>query len=313
MDELDMKIFRSFLKGSSMYFPHTDVRRSILSVAKELGINEGTVRRRLGKLQEGGFLRGWLAFINPAALGKPGAHLRFDVLPPSSKEDVMKKVSLIDGVYLVRNYYGDAIGVDLFCDDERSLDKTTELISRISNADTIVRAIERPDPHPFVFDHYDLKIVKSIQDSPRKPLEQISKETGLSTKKVKRKIQWMLDGHALLVARSINYRVLTGMIKGDLLVFYDSPLAKKGVDNEVARILGERALVSFLGEADHAAFNLMLANLSERNQILSAVKQTDGVEKAYLDLTEDNIEVYETFKRQVEMLSKRMRALQELA
>ncbi len=252
-------------------------------------------------------------FINPVIMGKFDVHLRFEVLPPSSKEDVMRKLRLVGGVYIIRNYFGNALGVDLICDDEWSLSKTAELISRISNTDTMVRAVEPPSSNVFRFDEDDLKIVGSIQDSPRKPFSEMAKETGLSIKKVKRKLQAMIKGHALLVTRSLNYRALSGMIKGDLLVFYDAPRSKSAIDDQLLRVVGERALVPYMGAADHAVFLLMLRNISERSEILGAVKQIQGVEKAYLDLTEENIEVYQTFKQQMERMSAQVRLARELA
>ncbi len=313
MDELDVRIFRSLLKGPSVYSPHEDIRKPLLTVARELRVDEGTVRRRLSNLQRKGFLKGWYVLINPVVVGKYDVRLRFEVLPPSSKEDVMRKLRLVDGVYIIRNYFGNTLAVDMICDDDWSLSKTIELISRISNADTMVRAVESPRSNVFGFDEDDLKIVESIHDNPRKPFSQIAKETSLSVKKVKRRLQRMIEGHALLVTRSLNYRALSGMIKGDLLVFYDAPRSKSATDDRLLRLLGERALVLYLGSADYAAFILMLDNISERNEILGAVKQIKGVEKAYLDLTEENIEVYETFRQQLQRMMAQVKILKESA
>ncbi|MDE1854039.1 MAG: Lrp/AsnC family transcriptional regulator [Thaumarchaeota archaeon] len=303
MDKLDIKIFKSLLSGPDKFSPHADTRKSFLSVARELGVDEGTVRGRLKRLEEDGFLRGWHVMINPGATSKLDVSLRVEVLPPSSKDDVIKKIRLLGGVYLIRSYHGSALAVELSCDDEYSMEKTTGLISRIANADSVVRLVVAPGAGPFRLDSDDLAIIKSMLDSPRKPFDKIAIETGLSPKKVMRKFQRMTDAGVLLVVRSLDYKKLKGMIAGNLRVIYDAPHSKSRVDKEVYAILGERVLVSHLRSPDHVAFSVMLENLSEQGQILNALKEIEGVGKAYLDLIEDTVEVYSTFRQQVELMS----------
>lgn len=306
MDKLDLEIFRSLLRGPDLLSPHSDIRKPLLSVAKELGVDEGTVRRRLARLEEVGFLKGWRVFINPVAMGKLDLSLRFEVLPPSSKEDVVRKVRLLDGVYLIRKYQGSRLGVEIICDDELSMEKNIELISRIANAESISRAVVRPGTELFRFDSEDLALVRSILDDPRKPFDKIAAETGLPPRKVRRKLLRMTDARALLVTRSLDYSKLTGMVKGDLIIFYDSPSSKNDVDDKVLRIVGERLLVPYLGSQDHMFVSLMLENLAERSSILDEVMQVKGVGRAYLDLIEDTVEVYRTFRQKIELAAARV-------
>jgi DNA-binding Lrp family transcriptional regulator len=79
MDTLDVNIFRD-LTNDSYGAPHqSDLRRPLKEVARAFRVDEDTVRSRLRRLRKSGFLRGWVAIVNPSLLRMNVTRLWFDV------------------------------------------------------------------------------------------------------------------------------------------------------------------------------------------------------------------------------------------
>lgn len=292
MDDLDLKIYRSLIVDPASFKAFTNVRKTNLAIARELGVDEGTIRNRLNRMIGGGFIKGRHVYANPSMLGKLDVHLGLDMRPPSHKADVIRKTKLIDGVYLVRDYLNNAMGVDFVCDDEESLARKVELISRIANAEEVIRFVARPGPERFFFTDADARIIWSIRESPRKPFKRIAKEANMSVKSVKRRFDRMVEAGALLVANVLDYKKAKGVIMGNLVVSFDETHDRGKLDQELLRVLGDRVRVHMM-EHESASFSLMFRNVSEQREMLMAVKTIEGINKARLDIVVDNVYVYE--------------------
>lgn len=310
MDELDVRIYKSLAMDPGNLISFTNVRKTNLAIAKELGVDEGTVRNRLDRMAKSGFIKERHVFANPEAMGKVDVHVRVEILPPSSKVDVIRKVKLVNGVYLVRDYFGNGLGIDLFCDDERSIQREVELISRVANADEVVTIASPPRIQSYYFTEADYKILEFIRKSPRKPFHLIARETRMSVKRVKTQLKRMLGAEVLLVANVLDYKVAKGIIKGDLVVAYDKSESKSKVDSELLSVLGNPVRVPFFDSSEYAVFSLMFRNISEQREMLGAVKRLRGVAKAYLDVVVDQHYAYELFD---EMLAKQVEQVKALA
>ena len=69
MDELDVRIFRALLtdKLSAPFSIHA--KASLRQVARDLNVDDVTVRNRFKRFQERGFLSGWRLLPNPRLFG----------------------------------------------------------------------------------------------------------------------------------------------------------------------------------------------------------------------------------------------------
>ncbi len=99
MDKLDLKIVRSLAEIANAYTDHQYSGKSVQGAARELGVDEGTVRTRLKRLRSIGFVREWNVLPNPAVTGLIDVALRFELLHPSSKEDELGKQNEIRQVF----------------------------------------------------------------------------------------------------------------------------------------------------------------------------------------------------------------------
>jgi uncharacterized delta-60 repeat protein len=300
LDILDIRILREFIQDAGTYPLQSDIRKSFRTAARKLHVAESTVRARVKILNATEFLKGWDVFPNPGLFGLRVAHCRCDVVSQPLKKDAMRKIRLIQGVWTIVNHFGNSIRVSLYYEDEQSLKKQIELIARISRSEnTIYRETHFPNCDVRLTER-DWEIVRSIQRSPMKSYDTISKETGLSNKTVKRRLQRMVRGRALFTIPSINPRGLSGAMLGELLVIYDSPEAKRNVNRRIGTHVDDYVLSAQLGDPEHTLFLILITNISQVNEILNWVKQQPGVKSAFLDLVEERVEQYEAFNHQLE-------------
>ena len=109
MDSLDIRIIRNVLESSATSPLDANVRKSLSSIARRLDVDENTVKNRIQGLKRSGFLKGWWVAINPNLVGQKMAQIWFDVGSSSAKQEVIKKVSLIPGVAVIKDLFGPSL------------------------------------------------------------------------------------------------------------------------------------------------------------------------------------------------------------
>ena len=300
MDNLDVRIFREFVQDRGAYPLQSDIRQPVMKVATKLNIDVATVRNRIKKLHESGFMKDWYVFPNPSLFDLGVAHARGDVLAQSTmKDDAIRKIRLVQGIWTIINHFGSSMRVILYFEDQASLKKQIELIARISSSENILhREIHFPQC-AVTLSEDDLEVVGSILTDPTKSYNAISKETGLSNKTVKRRLERMLRGRALFMIPSLNPESLSGATLAELLVFYESPEAMKKEQGRIESHIDRHLMSAQLGDPEHMLFLLVITNISQVKEILNWVKQQPGVKSAFLDLVEGRIEQYDAFSQQL--------------
>jgi len=300
VDSLDVRVCRELFRDRTGPLLRSDFRRSYRSMARKLQVDEVTVRNRIKRFQQSGFLKGWQLIVNPRLLGVSLAQLWFDVRPPSAKDELVRKLSLIHGVLAISDSYGSSLALVIMFESELAAKKEFELIARMSNAQNLARA-NIPFPVCTIeLTLTDWRIIKAIQTNPRQSYSIISREVGTSQKTVKRRLRRMIQEKALFVIPSWNPIALDGAIIADLVVFYANPGSKTDLDNRIVSRFDALLVSTRLSDIEHGFFNLLIRNISEAKEILVWVNEQPGVGKAFIELVQDRIEVYESFNERVD-------------
>jgi len=300
MDDLDVRVYREVFHSRTGPPLESDVRKSYRSVARKLRIDEVTIRNRVKKLQQSGFVKGWRLIVNPSLLGVKLAQLWFDVRPPSAKDDLIRKLVLMHGALAISDYHGSSLTFILMYESEISAKKEFELIARMSDGESLVRT-NIPFPGCAIeLTLTDWRIIKAIQTDPRRSYSVISGEVGTSTKTVRRRLERLIEERAVFVIPSLNPKALDGATIADLVVFYANPESKTGVDNRIVSQFDSLLIRAELGDIEHGFFNLIIRNIFKAKEILAWVKEQPGVGRAFVELVQDRIEVYESFNEPVD-------------
>ncbi len=261
------------------------------------------------KLQQMGFLRGWQVIVNPTVMGQSLVTIALKVSSPYSKDDIIRKLRLIDGVVAIINHLGDSLAVAISYENRQVLRRKVELISRISNAESLIES-EIPFPNCGMKpSETDWKIVRALRFSPRRSLNSLSKELGLSTRTVQRRLRRMVGQYFVFVIPSLDPKALKGAIAADLVVYYSSPGSKARADQTIMSHLDDYIMRAEVNDRQHSLFNLILTNISQAREIESWAAEQHGVKSAWLGLIEDRIELYDCFGEQLESRMAQIRVV----
>ncbi len=97
LDEVDRKILRELQK---------DARAAFKTIGKEVGVSEATVFVRVKKLQEKGVLRGFMAIVDPKAVGKNLTAIMLVRANPKSLPGMLDALKRLDDIYEIYDVTG---------------------------------------------------------------------------------------------------------------------------------------------------------------------------------------------------------------
>lgn len=288
LDSLDIKILKVLGETGPSFAGNP--RTSLRAMARKLGVDKDTVSRRLKKFQEKQVLNGWAVMVNPNLVGAETTRLLLELPERSNKDDVVRKLKLIPGVVLITTLYGDAIVFIIYYNGEQSLKKTIELVSRISNAESITRIDSSFPPCRLVLSKTDWKLIRSVQKEPLKSYSQISREVGISAKTAKRRLARLLGGFALGAYPRFNPSPLDATTV-ELVAFYDESKAAGEANGKILERFGDKVMMSDLSDKTRGYFILFVNNAREVHDISTWVRGLPGVLKCRADIALDHIEV----------------------
>jgi DNA-binding Lrp family transcriptional regulator len=309
MDELDVRIFRALTTDNSRPSFFTPLKISLRDVARKLQVDDVTVRNRYKRLQEKGILSGWKVLPNPSLFGYRIVNVLVDTPPRSPKDDMIRKLRLVDGVVGIYDVHGDSLGVTLLFDSNQSLSRIIKLISRITNAENIiqVRAASLPAQIGRLTDT-DWAIVRSLADDASKSYVQVAKELGLSPRTIKSRLLKLEINRALIIGPMISLAAIDGMIGLFLFYSYTKPELKGEVDQAILSHFGASYLLAMMTDPDRAYVILVAPTMASVKSYLKWTKQQPGVASARAEIVVEDIHTWsnaiEIFQRQQTFLQK---------
>ena len=116
--DLDIRIVKELTSPSSFRW---NVRESYSSIAAKIGVDEETVRRRISRARESGFLKGWQVVLNPHVVGLESAGAQLTVDKEDRKSSVISQIEQMDGVVIMINFHGKGLRVIFYHKDKRDL------------------------------------------------------------------------------------------------------------------------------------------------------------------------------------------------
>ncbi|MBC7128586.1 MAG: Lrp/AsnC family transcriptional regulator [Thermoplasmatales archaeon] len=128
LDEKDKKIIEILEKNART--PYT-------KIAKELGLSEGAIRKRVDNLEKNGIIKKYVAVVDPKKIGYNSIALLGVDVEPTKLLEVANEISKIDEAKNVSISTGDhMIMAEIWARDGRRL---SELLTRIGKIDGIKR------------------------------------------------------------------------------------------------------------------------------------------------------------------------------
>jgi DNA-binding Lrp family transcriptional regulator len=287
LDDLDTRIIRELGSPSS---PQWNVRESYSRIAGKLGVDEETVRRRLKRAKESGWLPRWRMIVNPHLLGLEAAGVDLVVAENLSKAGVLAQIRLVDGVLRISDFQGRGAQVNLYYPDEESLQRKVKLFALICWMSTkpTVWKVDYELPDMKMVD-VDWKLVEVMEPDARMDLQDVAKVVGVSVRTVQRRLALMREGKAVYIMAMPNFDRLAGIVC-NFLLFFPEESKKKAADKLV---LSETRRIDYhnVSSKHHSTFVIVCENPSEAERIFERLKKLDGVETVRMGVIKEAIGV----------------------
>jgi DNA-binding Lrp family transcriptional regulator len=286
LDTMDLRIMKVLLANNGIPPGSPAMRKSFRSMAKDLRVDQGTIRSRMKKFQEQRILKGWYLGVSPALMGHSVVHAWLDVEPERDKEGLIHELVLVRGVERVCNYLGPRVSLILLYRKEKDLELSLKRITKLARSNKLFHGQGAPPvPYPNLTET-DAAIIGSLQQDPWKPYLAAAKELGFSVKTVKRRVTRLSETGAIYMLPDVNLKALQGIIPVELVVFYGSGELKAEVNERIASRIRDELVFSQISGL-HGYFALMVPNVSMVEGIERWVKQQNGVSDVHTEVLLD--------------------------
>lgn len=293
-DDLDIKIIKVMASPHSFQW---DVRISNAHVAKGLAVDEETVRNRLRHMEEVGFLQGWQLILNPILLGRKAAIVELQVDDPETKVGLISELSLLDGVTLIEDFYGNDLAIHILYEEEDTLLRKVKLIAYITGCTTPVWWNLGFPPCNLTPTKTDWRIIHALRMNARGRLSDVAKSLKLSTRTVKRHMVHMVEGNAFYLDPLLDVRKVGG-VRGRFWIVCE-PEKKREIDAKVRDKLN-KIISTHTAPLEYSLYMVHCANTSEVQEISNWLKKQKGVKEVRTNMDVDHIHVNEWLAKEIE-------------
>jgi len=272
-----------------------NTKKSYLEVARKLGVDEETVRNRVKRLKESGFLLGWRLVPNPMLLGRVSISLLINFNDQSSKESAISRLTGMDGVINIASIYDKSLTITLFDDEKHIASKQVAGIGM--SEDPLTTPSLSLMPSTFRMTQLDWEIARLLLKEADKKLSDIAMKVRVSARTVKRRLNLMMDESAVFIMPTVDLRKAEG-VSYQLIV-----RSEEGKKSELEKLVASRIdnLVFTASDARNSSiFGFTSANIEDGNEILSWVKQQKGIRTARLNIIEKVVHAYAWLEKEVE-------------
>jgi DNA-binding Lrp family transcriptional regulator len=283
LDNTDLKIIRLLAKDSRI--PYNNI-------ASVVGITSNAIKERINKMVSNGVIRSFGVIINPVIFGyEKECVLRVkNINKTINEQDLFKKLSLLGDIFIYVKQLEEAAAFFSLFVRAGAEDKMGILADLLKPAQ-LKSVFGKYKPVNMRIHNSDLEIMKCLllSDS-RMPVEEIAKETSLSTKTVARRLEKMMENSILqfTIITDLSSMQLTGIIEFVVLIdvhaFYHQNIVQR-IYNEMQEYLFHplddpvqypiNYSINYQKELVIASF--CCANISTVNLILRKLESYDGV------------------------------------
>jgi DNA-binding Lrp family transcriptional regulator len=270
-----------------------NARKTYTDVAAKLGIDEETVRNRLKRLRQSGFLLGWRLVPNPTLFGRESAMVLVEFEDREAKEKAIPKLKQMDGVVVIASVYGDSVLVTVYDDSEHKATNLMASVKGVAHAQPVGGI--RFGSTDFRMTPTDWQIVGLMLRNAEEDMSTVARKVKISERTAKRRLNGMMDSSAVSVMPVVDQR-RSGGVSYTMMVE-----AEEGKVSEVGSLVASniakpvfRATYSKNG----LIFGFFAANVPEGSEILRSIKKLEGVKSARGHVVDEVVYAFDWLERE---------------
>lgn len=297
LDDLDVSILRELHTNT----PKFNVRESFSDVARALGVDEETVRRRVKRAKALGFLPRWKLMVNPRLVGLEAAHF-YAECGEVEKAKAIPQLELLDGIVYLVDFQGGGLRALLYYEDNESLERRLRLVSSICGSPQVT-TWKSEFPRPSVrMKGVDWHILDAMKEDARRDPDAVAKSLGVSVRTVQRRLSIMNEGRAMYLVGPPDIERVGGLVC-NFLVFCPDAQKKKAADSVVLSTLGRIGSSDTSGE-HYSIFGVACENHTEAEKVKEKFRAMDGVRSVRMDVMRNFITVQKWLSGEVRKRSR---------
>jgi len=277
---------------------HWNVRESYSNIARKLGVDEETVRTRLNKARERGFLPAWRAIVNPLLLNCREAYLDVEMQDEDRKDEAILKIKIVNGVHSIVNFRGREIQVLTYYEDTDSLEKKVQQIEAICGSPRLALWLSTFPRPQIEMKKLDWRILDMMREDAWRDLDDVAKRLGLSTRTVQRRLNAMKEEKAIYIHRPPNVDAVTGLMCS-FLVFFSDPDKKRAAD-KVIHSTFKRIGAFDTSHEQFSMFRISCQNFAEADKVTKDLEAIDGAKDVRMRIIKEIILVEDWVESQIE-------------
>ena len=282
MDPTDLGILKILLANNGAPPGMPVLHKSFRSIARDLGVDQGTVRSRMKRLQERHVLRGWLLGLSPGLTGHDVGQAWLLVKPEAEKGPLVDRLLSAPEVERVCVYLGPKVSLLFLVRKGADPSEAVKGIAdRIGPSWSLHRGGVIPIP-TYPLTETDSSIVRALRKDPWKPFPEVAREVGVSSRTVVRRVAKLSQDGAIYMLPVIDLDALHGVIPMELVVEYESIASRPMANSSIASYVGEELVFSdTTGPLGY--FALVVPTLSSMERVEAWVRKQQGVAGAHAD------------------------------
>ncbi len=290
MDAKDVRIFCEIAFKGLDYDSFTDRRVSPLAIGRKLGLDEKTVRVRVKKMEDDGFIKYYQAMPSLALFQLKNVNTyRFEALNIATKHRVIEHIQELPFIVEAIDYLGQVVSVSISGTSSEEIDQMVSgLVNRFELYKWILgsRVIKEPVS---VADRLDWQIIQELRYDALSGVKELSESLSITQRMVEYRIKKLLGSDMLLVRAIINSQKQQGLIFYELEMSVDETKQYE-VIKQLSEIYAEK-----LWSVRTLAAGVLLANffaftLAEPEEAYVNTLKLEGVRSCSLFIFKETLE-----------------------
>ena len=290
MDAKDVRIFCEIAFKGLDYDSFTDRRVSPLAIGRKLGLDEKTVRVRVKKMEDDGFIKYYQAMPSLALFQLKNTNTyRFEALNIATKRRVIEYIQELPFIVEAIDYLGQVVSVSISGTSSEEIDQVASgLASRFELYKWILgsRIIREPVS---VADRLDWQIIQELRYDALSGVKELSESLSITPRMIEYRIKKLLGSDMLLVRAIISSQKQQGLIFYELEMSVDETKQYE-VIKRLSEIYAEK-----LWSVRTLAAGVLLANffaftLAEPEEAYVNTLKLEGVKSCSLFIFKETVE-----------------------
>lgn len=290
MDAKDVRIFCEIAFKGLDYDSFTDRRVSPLAIGRKLGLDEKTVRVRVKKMEDDGFIKYYQAMPSLALFQLNNMNTyRFEALNIATKHRVIEYVQELPFIVEAIDYLGQVVSVSIAGTSSEEIDQVAAgLANRFELYKWILgsRIIREPVS---VGDRLDWQVIQKLRYDALSGVKELSESLSITPRMVEYRIKKLLGSGMLLVRAIINSQKQQGLIFYELEISVDETKQYE-VIKRLSEIYAEKLWSVRTLAAGVLLVNFFAFTLAEPEEAYVNTLKLEGVRSCSLFIFKETVE-----------------------